>query len=300
MRAVLTGVTGFLGSHLAPALKAAGWEVHALVRPTSRNPVSPAVDEVHSIFLRDTPELRQLLGRLRPDALLHLASSTVPGGAAGGFEDHYEHTVLPALGVAQALPDSVRLALFFGSSIEYGNQAPPFEESLAPRCCSAYAWGKIAAYHGVMELLGERGLPGCWLRPFLTFGPGPMHSQLIPSLIRGCYAGERIPLTSGLQTRDFLYVLDLCAMVLRILDHPERAKGEVLNLASGVPRSIREVAERIQALVGRGELAFGALPYRAQEPLPFYGSRAKFEALFGPVPLTPFDEALRVTVESYR
>jgi nucleoside-diphosphate-sugar epimerase len=240
------------------------------------------------------------MDELAPEIVVHLASMTLPGDDPAHFEEHFHNTVKPALDMARAVPAGVRLALFFGSSIEYGNQRPPFVETQPPQCSSPYAWGKIAAFHGVTEILSMRRIPGCWARPFLTFGPGPMHSQLIPSLIRGCLAGRTVPLTDGAQTRDFVFVEDLCEMVLRILHRPEAAAGEVINLASGVPRSIRSVAELIRRLAGRGDLAFGALPYRAHEPMAFHGSTAKFEALFGPLRSTPFEAAMATTLESYR
>lgn len=300
LKVLITGATGFIGGHLAPALSRAGHEVHALVRPASAASSGAGLGQVHRMALTEGEPLRLLLEQIRPDVLIHLASLTRPGMDPADFDDHYEHTVRPALNLARLAPASVQLALFFGSSIEYGNQPPPFFETTPPQCCSPYAWGKIAAFHGVTEILALRQVPWCWARPFLTYGPGPMRSQLIPALIRGCLAGERIPLTEGAQSRDFIYIDDLCDMVLRLIEGRARAAGEVINLASGIPRTIRAVAEQVRDQVGRGELVFGALPYRAHEALHFHGSTAKFEALFGPTPLTPFEQGIAATVEAYR
>lgn len=300
MLILMTGATGFIGRHLAGALAGAGHEVAALVRPESRSEVPPGVSRAHRVPLSSDPALARLLETWAPEAFIHLAGLTSPGSAPGDFDEHYDHNVRPALDMARVVPPSVRLALFFGSSLEYGEQQVPYQEDMALRCCSPYAWGKIASYFGVTEILSMRGVPCCWARPFLTFGPGPMPSHFIPSVIRGCLEDRRIPLTAGAQVRDFLYVADLCAMVVRMLEHPERARGEVFNLASGVPRTVRSVAERIQGLVGRGDLAFGEIPYRRHEAMEIYGSTRKFDAAFGPVPRTPFDQALAATVEACR
>lgn len=300
MKILITGVTGFIGGHLAPALKREGHRLEAFVRPTSVAPISPAMDHTHRVSLTDVETLRAAMDDLKPDILIHLAALTLPGRNLADFEDQYLHTVRPALTMARLIPPSVRLALFFGSCEEYGDQTPPFTESLPPRCFSPYGWGKISAFHGVTEILSQRQIRGCWVRPFLTFGPGPMHSQLIPSVIQGCLRGETIPLTHGAQSRDFLFVEDLCDMVTRMIASPELAAGQTLNLASGVPRTIRSVAESIQQTIGRGNLVFGALPYRTQEAMSFFGSTARFESLFGPVPQTPFTQAIAKTIEAYR
>ena len=134
------------------------------------------------------------------------------------------------------------------------------------------------------------------MRPFLIFGPQQVSDGLIPSVVRACTNNEEVLLTPGDQTRDFIFIDDLCQMILRILKNPALARGKVYNLCSGVPRNVKEVATAIQKIVGRGELRFGALPYRTNEKMHFYGSTERYSQDFKRFDHTDFVVALEKTI----
>lgn len=287
-RVVVTGAGGFIGEHLTRHLTAAGMELHGMARREGRGPV-------HKWHLGDCGDLgfvRATMDRIAPEFVVHLASRTLPGRDLGDFESQIADTILPALTIARSLPATVRLGVFFGSCEEYGNGVPPFRESQPPVCFSPYGWAKNAAREGV--LLAGRLLdrPVCWVRPFLTFGPGQRPGLFVPDVVQACLDDRALDLTAGEQTRDFIAVEDVCGMVRRMLEVPERARGETINLCSGRPRTIRSVGEAIHGIVGRGELRWGALPYRAGEAMQFYGSTETYDRLYDPYPLVDFDRAL--------
>jgi nucleoside-diphosphate-sugar epimerase len=192
----------------------------------------------------------------------------------------------------------VRLAIFLGSCEEYGNTEPPFREEGPLKVFSPYGWAKISAFHAVSLLAHQRGFPMAWVRPFLTFGPGQRGELFVPSLIEACVTGSSIALTPGEQTRDFVYVEDVVSMLITLVTNPDRAGGTVLNLASGVPRTVRDVGETIHRLVGRGRLNWGGLPYRFDEAMNFYASMERWQSLFGPPPHTAFDDAIQATIDA--
>jgi nucleoside-diphosphate-sugar epimerase len=231
-----------------------------------------------------------------PEFVVHLASRTTPGRDLGDFEQQVAATVLPAITVARSLPASTRLAIFFGSCEEYGNTAPPFREDGPTMSFSPYGWAKNTTREAVLLVARTLGRPVCWVRPFLTFGPGQGSGLFVPDVIRACVRNQRLDLTTGEQTRDFIAVKDVCGMVQQILQHPDRADGKVVNLCSGQPRTIRSVGDAIRRLVGRGDLCWGALPYRTAEAMEFYGSTDTFDRVFGHYPLTDFDHALAETI----
>jgi UDP-glucose 4-epimerase len=298
-RIAVTGGTGFIGSHLVRRLADRGCEVHLLVRPGRGSAVAGQGVRAHECSLADAEDVRSVLTRVAPEFVLHLASRARPGRELTELGAQFENTIQPALSVAAGLPESVRLAIFFGSCEEYGNGPAPFQEDQALVAFSSYGWGKIAAFHGVRMTCLERGLRWTWVRPFLTYGSGRAGGMLLPSLIEGCLADREIPLTGGEQTRDFIHVQDVCLMVERILEDPVRANGLALNLCSGEPRRIRDVAEIVRAAAGRGRLCFGALPYRSREAMQFYGSTDRYRGLFGEVELRPFELELQATVSGW-
>lgn len=97
-----------------------------------------------------------------------------------------------------------------------------------------------------------------------------------------------------------MYVADLCTMVHTMMQGPQLSKGQIVNLATGMPRTIRSVAKTIQRFVGAGTLDFGAKPYPENEVMSFYGSTEKFTRLFGEQRFTNFDDSLREAVNFYR
>jgi nucleoside-diphosphate-sugar epimerase len=292
-RILLTGASGFIGSHLVKLLNHDGYEVHALVRELkSQNGV-----QEHKCDLSDREQIRRAFATLKPDFFVHLASRAKPGRDLKEMDAQVEETLKPCLNLANEIPEPTKLAIFFGSSEEYGNGSSPFREDQNLISMSPYGWAKISAYYATQMILSQRKVQGCWVRPFLTFGPGQKPEFLLSQLIAGCLKNEKIDLTPGEQTRDLIYVEDLCRMILTLLKNPAKAAGQTLNLCTMEPRSVRSIAELVRDLVGRGELNFGALSYRTNEAMSCYGSNEKFVGIFGAPTVTPFAEALRKTIQ---
>jgi nucleoside-diphosphate-sugar epimerase len=283
MKILVVGGSGLIGSALCRHAERANCSV---IRLSVRGGVP----------LGDDP-LAEELAVAAPDIVVFCAACHSPRHGTAAWGAQIDGTIAPAIRVARAIPSSVRLAIFLGSCEEYGNTTPPFREDGPLRAFSPYGWAKISAFQAVTLLAQQRGFPLTWVRPFLTFGPGQRGDLLVPSLIRACLAGKAIDLTPGEQTRDFVYVEDVVAMLMTLVTNPDRAAGTVLNLASGIPRSIREVGETIHRLVGRGQLQWGAMPYRFDEAMNFFASMDAWQSRFGTQPLTPFEDALQATVD---
>jgi nucleoside-diphosphate-sugar epimerase len=101
-------------------------------------------------------------------------------------------------------------------------------------------------------------------RIFYPYGPGEARSRLTPSIIRSLLAGKPARCTEGRQVRDFIFVEDVARAFVTLLGTDY--EGPV-NVASGVPVSVREVVLRIAELIGRPDLLLlGAVPTPAFEP----------------------------------
>ncbi len=295
-KVVITGAAGFIGRALVQKLEMQGFEVFQILRPKAgHREISP---RIFRCDLGDQKVLAERLHSLKADFIIHLAAHAVPGRELKEFQAQITDTVSPAIHVALSAPEETKLVLFFGSCEEYGHNTTPFQEDQIVRPVSPYGWGKISAQMGVSWIARQRNLKHVWLRPFLTFGPGQSSKGFIPSVIGGCLLNSKVPLTPGEQTRDFIYIDDICRMVEKIIEKPGPAVGEILNLCSGQPRRIRDVAEEIGRLTGNARvLGFGEQPYRKDEVMSFFGSRVKFESLYGAVKFTEFSDALCHTIE---
>ena len=92
---------------------------------------------------------------------------------------------------------------------------------------------------------------------------------------------------------------DVVTMLMTVITNRDRSAGTALNLASGEPRTVHDIGETIRGLVGRGQLKWGALPYRFGEAMNFYASMDRWRSLFGSPPLTSFEDSLQATIKTY-
>jgi len=306
-RVVLTGATGFIGAHLAHRLRADGADLSLIVRSAvaaarrlpglDGNAGGPRWIEAD---LTRRESLRAALRALRPRFVFHLAADTSgdrsPEHASTAVAVNFQGTV----NLLDALDTSAtEHVVTIGTAEEYGPGAVPFREDQAPLPLSPYSASKAAATAWCGMAHRAFGLPVTVLRLFLVYGPGQPPVHLIPQAIAAAQRGEDFATTRGEQTRDFIYVDDVVGACCLAATTPA-AGGEVINVASGEERTVRDVITRIYREVdGPGRPALGALPYREPEIWRYVGSNQKARDLLGWVPRIGFDEGLRRTVASY-
>jgi UDP-glucose 4-epimerase len=189
---------------------------------------------------------------------------------------HEQHVAAP-LG-AFAAAGSLQRFVYLSSGEVYGAQDVPFTETSPPRGTHPYAEAKLAGERALSEHAARRGVALAVLRLPIVYGPRQTGPMLVPSLVATLLRGERFAMTRGEQTRDFLYVDDVCALVERCLAHD--APAGVWNASGGREISIREAALTIARAVSPAaheQLDIGALPYRAHEQLRYVldASRAR-------------------------
>ena len=162
-----------------------------------------------------------------------------------------------------------------------------------------YAASKLALKLLAEQLAAAAGLDLTWARLFYLYGPDEDERRLVPALIRALLRGEPFPATKGEQVRDYLHVEDAAAALWALV---ERRVAGTVNVASGVPVTMRQVMETVGELVGRTDLIrFGALPYREWEPPFICGDNRRLRHEAGWAPRYPTLRAgLAPTVEWWK
>lgn len=304
-RVLVSGGSGFIGSHLVRALLTAGADVTVLVRygdPVRNSRLRELWSDVAIVEgdLRNRGALREAL-RGRPEVVFHLAAYNHVGQSHVQVEECFD---VNAKGTANLLDECRDAARFVhvSSSEVYGRQSRvPFDESLAPEPLSPYAVTKLAGEQYCRLKQGRPGGPEVVvLRPFNAYGPGQSAKAVIPELIMAGLAGRPLRISSGRQTREFDHVQDLVAGLVAA-GRVSPAPSGVLNLASGHEISILELATRVRELTGcRSPLEVGALPDRPGEIWRMSGDGRRAHAELGWQPQVPFEAGLRETVDWYR
>jgi nucleoside-diphosphate-sugar epimerase len=183
-----------------------------------------------------------------------------------------------------------------GSSDEYGDVTAPQSEIQRESPISPYSSGKVASTHFLQMLYRTEEFPVTILRLFLTYGPGQSNNRFIPQIISGCLINKSFPVSKGEQVRDFCFIDDVINAIFIVLKS-SNSKGEIINIASGEPVSIRSVVEKIRDLIGRGNPKFGEIEYRSNENMNLYADTYKAKKLLNWESKIPLNEGLLRTIQ---
>jgi UDP-glucose 4-epimerase len=260
MRCLVTGVAGFIGSHLAEHLLNLGHIVVGIDCFTTY--YDPRIKQANLRTLRADPrfhfvdadlgsaELAPLLEDV--DYVFHQAAQAGVRSSWGDtFAEYARHNVLATQRLLEALKGRpLRKVVYASSSSVYGNARLPMRETARPQPVSPYGVTKLAAEHLCMLYHANYGVPVVALRYFTVYGPRQRPDMGIYKFIRAVAAEEPIPVYGdGRQTRDFTYVDDIVrANVLAAL---APAVGAVVNIGGGSRIVLRDLLAMIQDTVGQ-------------------------------------------------
>ncbi len=267
MKVLLTGATGFIGSHVARLLIQKSCHVYVLVRPGSdTRRIAAVLPDVRVIAcgLNDTGELAASLREIRPEVCIHLAWSMVPGKilTAPDNIDSLQGSLFLATELANL---GCKKFVVAGTCFEYDTEQGYLSESSFTRPRNLYAASKLALHTVLEQFAGNTGMAVSWLRFFYLYGPFEDEARLVPAVILSLLRNTKAKVTSGAQVRDYLHVADAAAAVWAVM---ESALTGVVNVGSGRPVTVRDMVAQIGALCGRPELLdFGALAYRPGDPM---------------------------------
>jgi nucleoside-diphosphate-sugar epimerase len=300
-RILVTGSGGFIGRALHRGAKRAGIEVIAL---GGRHHAATAGGL--RLDITDRTSVRSLLRELQPTHVVNLASRGVTRDQST-LEEMLAVNTIGALNIVDGLMEEglAPQVFMFGTAYEYQDTDQRVGEAhvLAPQ--SPYAISKTTLHYALRQYAGGARLT--FLRLFNVFGPGEPDDRLIPFIARKAMAGEPVPLTKGEQQRDFMFIDDLVGIVLRLLaPDPTRivahAGLRTINIGTGLGTSLRDfieiVAGHLRRLGLEPRLEFGALPYRAQDPMRCVCDNGAMVAAIGAFPFSDVQEAVGKTVEA--
>lgn len=269
MKLLVTGGTGFIGSHFVKLALNEGHDVTVLRRTEYSKP---------RILLEKEPNwISDSMAKLEPtclanyDAIVHLAAKGVTS-LDEPIDAVIEANVLHPLKLFKsAARAGVKRFVITGSCFEYGQSADRYDR-IPPNAplepTTPYAVSKAAASLAFCSFANQENVSLTIHRVFHVFGEGEADNRLWPSLRRAAMSGEDFPMTAGEQIRDFIPVEDVVSKLLLSCDEAYllSPNSSIENLCTGIPKSVREFAEFFwKRWNACGKLKFGSLPYRKNE-----------------------------------
>jgi len=305
-RVLVTGATGFIGSHLVRRLLEEGAEVHAFIRQGSN---TFRIEDITSRLmvwsgdLTDDSSVGACIKSAKPQIVFHLATFRNVERDLRLISAMIDTNIKGMVNLLKTITDEkIPLQCFIntGTCEEYGDARVPFHEDMREIPVSPYSASKVAGTYFCQMIHKTMNVPIVTLRPFLAYGPQQDADMFIPSLIYHCLAKREFLMTAGDQTREFNYVDDIVDAYI-LAAECQRAVGEIINIGNSLEYKIKDVADMIVQMMGNPiRLLIGALPKRAGETEHFFCSNEKARTILGWRPKTSLDIGLRKTIEWYK
>lgn len=298
-RVLITGASGFCARHLAARLRDSG-PVHLCGTDLAEvAPVGSHFDEYHQADLTDGRQVANLVRRVEPDWVFHLAGLFAEADAA----EIYRVNVLGTINLLESyrrFTPADACMLLVGSAAEYGlvdSSFMPVEETMVCKPTSTYGISKYAATMAGLDFAQRYGRKIVVARPFNIIGAGVPPTLVLGAVLQrikeafvACDSPViRIGNTSS--KRDFIAVEDVVNAYVRLMEAAHW--GEVFNICSGEARSIQSLLDQVvtnssRAIVFQHDTEL----VRPSDLSSFFGNNEKARLAFGFAPKVSIEAAL--------
>jgi nucleoside-diphosphate-sugar epimerase len=263
-KVILTGATGFIGRQCIPFLLEKDYEVHAVTYGTA-SPVLDGVNIVrHSVDLLNPEHIKNIFKAVRPTHLLHLAWYT-EHGLFWQSNSNIDWVISSLHCVTEFARNGGKRVIAAGTCAEYDWSYGYCSEDVTPlQPSNLYGISKNSLNKLLNRYAIQNDLSYAWGRIFFLYGPFEYNKRIIPYVITSLMRNKPADCSHGKQVRDFLHVEDVAHAFVSLLD--STLEGDI-NIASGVPVSIRSIVERIGVLMNKSDLIrLGARPSLPDDP----------------------------------
>ena len=300
-KVVVSGAAGFVGSNLVRRLLENGLEVHILVKPQSDlwrlDDLTPYLHQHHTDLSKQS-SLKQLMEKIVPDGIFHLAASLCTDDWESG-DDLIENNFKATVNLMNAALDlKYKFFVNTGSFVEYKLKKGAVRESDPCEPQEIYGITKLAGtlYGQAMARIHKK--PIITFRLFTPYGPYIQKGRLIYEIANRALANQDIELTKPTVARDFIFIDDIVDLYLEGASRAQTNGGEVFNLGSGSKFSIEQVADQVLALTNsHSKIVWNSFPTASYDSPDWQADMEKTFASFEWRPRHSFPAGLKKTIE---
>lgn len=283
---LITGGSGFVGSHIVDAARARGHEVVLLKHA--------------EVPLEDRTAVEKFVAQVKPDVVIHPATSTLMSGKTANPRTLIGTNIEGAVNIMDASASAgVKAFVNIGSVAEYGPKDHAVKEDEQCNPVELYAVSKLAATLYGQGLAKRTGFPCVTMRLSTPYGPRIQAGRLVRVLIEKTRSGEEIPLSVPTITRDFIYVEDILPLLFEAVQNAEKYKGEIFNMGSGVRTSLQDFVAVVEKVLGKKANAkWNSFPVQSYDSEFWQNDMTKTFSHFAWRPTTSLEEGVRKTAQA--
>lgn len=281
MKILLTGASGFIGTHVLKNLQQSNEElfISVLTRDSKRFESNSKCSNI-TIYEYDLEEqsstnLYDEFGR--PDVVIHLAWDGLPN-----YNDliHINKNLISSyMFIENMVKHGLPQVVVTGTCFEYGMVDGCLKESMLTQPDNAYGLAKDSLCKFLQVLQKQHNFTLQWVRLFYMYGEGQSEKSLFSQLELAVKNKEKVfNMSKGEQLRDFLPITQVASNIISIALQ-KRVEG-IINCCSGQPVSVRTfVEEYLNSRQSKIKLNLGYYPYPTYEPMSFWGDNTKLKTL---------------------
>jgi len=295
---LLTGASGFLGSHVAEILLDAG---HVLLLTKRRESnlwrCSSFINKVQWTNT-DLESFEEEVSLFCPDIIIHAAWDGVAAKSRDEWITQIDNLKYQQRLLNLATQLEVKKIIGVGSQAEYGHFDGYIDENYPVNPTSAYGATKLASQIVLKTFCEENDIRWYWFRLFSCFGERESCDWLIPAAIKNMLSDDVMDLTGGEQQYAYSYIKDVARVFLSAVSSD--SDSGIYNIAADKLHSIKEVLVIIRDYLNpQFKLNFGALPYRRKQSMINGSINTKTVNAFGRFSVSDFEDKLIQTIKYY-
>ncbi|MCD6562698.1 MAG: GDP-mannose 4,6-dehydratase [Thermoproteales archaeon] len=300
---LITGTSGFIGSHLLEYLKTQELDIYLLQRYVTGRYVQGT--NVKTVFadLRNSVDIKNVVRMVQPDYVIHFAAISPVAYSYTHPQETIETNFLGTVNLAEGCLREVphfKQFLFASTSETYGNGPVPKREDTVQVPNSPYAVGKLAAEKYLLYMKEAYDFPITILRNFNTYGRKRNKHFFVERTITQMLTSDVVKLGDPTPVRDFIYVDDHVNAYLTCLGN-EKAIGEIFNFCTGKKNKLIDVVDLISKLTDfEGDVKWYTIPARPLDIKVLYGDYSKAKNMLGWYPKYSLEEGLKLTTRYWK